>query len=135
MARICWGHSTGCFIYSFVIPAVISKKTLSSKGFSWQFQKKFYMKIIANIIPNRFSCKFAFIIFFLSFLSNQRQESGFRQVGGLITRNISVFLWITNRALLKAMSNSIDSYKWFFSHVISVRIIVPWQNENFIMYF
>ena len=92
LARICWGHSTGCFIYSFVIPAVISKKTLSSKGFSWQFQKKFYMKIIANIIPNRFSCKFAFIIFFLSFLTNQRQESGFRQVGGLITRNISVFL-------------------------------------------
>ena len=26
----------------------------------------------------------------------------------------------------KAMSNSIDFYKWIFFHVIPVRIIVPW---------
>ena len=32
LARIRWGHSTGCSIYSFVIP-VISKKTRCSKGF------------------------------------------------------------------------------------------------------
>ena len=37
-----------------------------------------------------FSYKFAFILFF-SFLTNQKQESGFQQVGGLLTRNISVF--------------------------------------------
>ena len=37
-----------------------------------------------------FSYKFAFILFF-SFLANQKQESGFQQVGGLVMRNISVF--------------------------------------------
>ena len=39
---------------------------------------------------NSFSYKFAFILY-LSFLTYQKQESGFQQVGGLITRNISVF--------------------------------------------
>ena len=43
-----------------------------------------------NYNSNRFSYKFAFI-FFLSFLTNQKQESDFQQVGGLVTRNISVF--------------------------------------------
>ena len=38
----------------------------------------------------RFSHKFAFILF-LSFLANQKQESGFQHVGDLVTRNISVF--------------------------------------------
>ena len=43
-----------------------------------------------NYISYRFSHEFAFILF-LSFLRNQKQESGFQQVGGLVTRNISVF--------------------------------------------
>ena len=43
-----------------------------------------------NYNSNRLSYKFAFILF-LSFLTNQKQESGFQQVGGLVTRNISVF--------------------------------------------
>ena len=33
LTRICWGRSTGCFIYNFVIQ-VISEKTLCSKGFT-----------------------------------------------------------------------------------------------------
>ena len=36
------------------------------------------------------SYRFAFI-FFLSFLTNQKQKSGFQQVVGLVTRNVSVF--------------------------------------------
>ena len=41
--------------------------------------------------PYKFSYKFAFILF-LSFLTNQKQESGFQQVGSLVTtRNISGF--------------------------------------------
>ena len=43
-----------------------------------------------NYDSYRFSYKFTFILF-LSFLANQKQESGFQQVGGLVTRNISVF--------------------------------------------
>ena len=40
--------------------------------------------------------------FFLSFLTNQKQESGFQQVGGLVTRNISVVLYIASYALLQS---------------------------------
>ena len=45
------------------------------------------------------SYKFIFILLF-SFLANEKQESGFQQVGGLVTKNISVFLFIASRALL-----------------------------------
>ena len=67
-----------------------------------------------------FSYKFAFIFFF-SFLTNQKQESRFQQVGG----NISVFClqWVV--LYFKAMPNSMDFYKGIFLHVIPVCTIVP----------
>ena len=83
------------------------------------------MKIIVTIVPT-YLAKFA-LIFFLPFLTNEKQESDFQQVGGLVTRYISVFcLW---RVVLyfKAMPNSIDFYKGIFLHVFPVRIIVPWS--------
>ena len=43
-----------------------------------------------NYISYTFSYKFAFFLF-LSFLTNQKQESGFQYVGVLVTRNIYVF--------------------------------------------
>ena len=43
-----------------------------------------------NCHSYKFSFKFVFILFF-SFLTNQKQEPGFQQVSGLVTRNISVF--------------------------------------------
>ena len=43
-----------------------------------------------NYNSYRSSYKFAFILF-LSFLTNLKQESGFEQVGGQVTRHISVF--------------------------------------------
>ena len=49
-----------------------------------------------NYNSYRFNYKFAFI-FFLSFLTNQKQKSGFQQVSGLVTINISVFLFIVSR--------------------------------------
>ena len=48
------------------------------------------MKIIVTIIPTDLVTNFAFTLF-LSFLTNEKQESGFQQVGGLVSRNISVF--------------------------------------------
>ena len=48
------------------------------------------MKIIVTVIPADL-VKNLFLSTFLSFLTNQKQESGFQQVGGLVTRNISVF--------------------------------------------
>ena len=51
-----------------------------------------------NCNYNSYRYEFTFILF-LSFLTNQKQESSFQQVGGLVTRNISVFLFMASRAL------------------------------------
>ena len=48
------------------------------------------MKIIVTIIPIDLVANLLLSSFFL-FLTNQKQESGFQQVGGLGARNISVF--------------------------------------------
>ena len=53
-----------------------------------------------NYNSYRFSYKFAFILF-LSFLRNQKQESGFQRAVGLVTRSISFFFFIASRALLQ----------------------------------
>ena len=71
-----------------------------------------------------FSYKFAFVLFF-SVLTNQKQESGFQEVGGLVTINISVFCLWQVALYFKAMLNSIDFYIGIFLNVIPVRIIVP----------
>ena len=44
------------------------------------------MKIIVTIIPT----DLVTFIYYLLFLRNQKQELNFRQVGGLVTRNITV---------------------------------------------
>ena len=75
------------------------------------------MKIIVTIIPTDLVTNSP-LSSFLSFLTNQKQESDFQQVSGLVTRNIRVVLYF------KAMSISID----FFLHVVSVRIIAPCYN-------
>ena len=41
---------------------------------------------------------------FLSVLTSQKQRSGFQQVGGAVTRNISIFVCSESRS----MPNSID---------------------------
>ena len=66
-----------------------------------------------NYNSNRFSYKFAFI-FFLSFLTNQKQESDFQQVGGLVARNISAFCLYRVVFYFQTMPNSIDFYKGIF---------------------
>ena len=112
MTRICWGRSTGCFIYSFV-NQVICEKTLSSKGFTSNF-KDILNENNLTIIPTDLVTNSLWFLF-LSFLTNQKQESGFQQVGGLVTRNISVFCLLQVALYLKAMSNSIDFYKSFLT--------------------
>ena len=83
-----------------------------------------------NYNSHRSGYKFTFILF-LSFLPNQKQESGFQQVGGLVTKNISVFSLERVALYFKAMPNSVDFYKEIFLHVIPVRIIVPWCYTGF----
>ena len=97
---------------------VISEKTLCSKGFTSN------MKIIVNIIPTDLVTNWLFILFFvLSY--KPKQESGFQQVGGLVTRNISVFYLQPVAFYFKAILTSVDFYKGIFLYVIPVRIIFP----------
>ena len=102
---------------------MINEKTLCSKGFINNLRNILYENN-RNYNSYRFSYKFAFILL-LSFLTNQKQESGFQQVGGLVTRNISGFYLYRVALYFKPMPNSIDFYKGIFLHVIPVRIIVP----------
>ena len=71
-------------------------KALCSKGFSSNLTYVLHENN-RNYNSYRFSSKFTFILF-LFFLANQKQESRFQQVGGLIARNIC-FLFIASRAL------------------------------------
>ena len=71
---------------------------------------------------------------FLSFPINQKQDTHFQQVGGLVTRNTSVFcfLFILLFALyFKDMLNSIDFKKSSFLLVTLARIIVSWSTLIF----
>ena len=71
---------------------MISEKALCSKGFTSNLRDIFTWKYsyIRYYDSYKFSYKFAFILF-LSFVNNQKQESCFQQVGGLVTRNIFCF--------------------------------------------
>ena len=55
-----------------------------------------------------------------------KSYSGFQQVGGLVTRNISVFCLYRVALYFEPKPNPIDFYKGIFLHVIPVRVIVPW---------
>ena len=71
-------------------------------------------------------------IFFLSSLTNQEQESGFQQVGGLVTRNISAFCLQRVALYFRAIPSSIDFSKGIFLNVIPARIVVSWLDSSFI---
>ena len=70
------------------------------------------MKIIVAIIPTDLVTNSL-----LSFLTNQKQQSGSKEVGSLVTRNISVFCLWRVALFFKAMPNSIDFYKGIFFFV------------------
>ena len=88
LEKICWRRSGGCFIYSFEIQ-VISEKRLCRKVLLAIWEIILYDNE-RNYNSYRFSYKLAFILF-LSFLTNQKKELGFQEVGGLVTKHISVF--------------------------------------------
>ena len=127
MARICWGHSAGWFIHSF--------------GFKWSVKKHFVAKVLpavweiflheknCNYNFYRFSYKFASILF-LSFLTNQKQESSFQQVGGLVKRNISVFCLYWVALNFKAMLNSTDLKEFSYMLFLFVLYFHVSQGEN-----
>ena len=72
------------FYYNFVIQ-VISEKALCSKGLLTVWEVFLYENN-----PNYNSYNLVTNLLLSSFLTNQKQESGFQQVCGLVMRNISV---------------------------------------------
>ena len=82
------------------------------------------MKIIVTIIPTD-SVTNSLLFSFCPFFQTKKQELGFQQVDGLVTRNIFAFYLQRVGLYFKAMPNSINFYKGISLHVISVRIIVP----------
>ena len=86
--RICWGRSTGCFIYSFVIKWSVKKHCVVKVLLA--FWETFLNENNSTYDSYRFSYKFNFILI-LSFLTSQKEESSFQKVGGLVMRNVFVF--------------------------------------------
>ena len=63
---------------------------------------------------------------FAPFFKYQKQQSNFKQDGGLVTRDISVFCLKQVAFYFKAMPNLIDFYEEVFLHDISSNtVIVP----------
>ena len=85
------------------------------------------MKTIAVIIPADLVTN-PFLFSSCFFLKTKKQESGFQQVRGLVTRTISGFCLWRVALFFKVMANSIDFYERILLHLIPVRIIVPWPN-------
>ena len=120
----CWGPSTSYFIYDFVFQ-VISKKTLCTKDFisylgRIKFPSNFYYSftiIPSTIIPSNYKLR-------LSFRKNHKQQSNFHGVGGLVSRNVSIFGSSWFALYFKDMLSLTDFYVGIFSHVILIRAIV-----------
>ena len=55
------------------------------------------MKIIVTVIPTDIVSN-SLLYYYFFFLANQKQESGFQQVGGLVTRNIFGFVYSDSRS-------------------------------------
>ena len=59
------------------------------------------MKIIVTIIATNLVTNFVFILLF-TFLTNQKKESGFQHVDGVVNEKYFCFLFIVSRALLQS---------------------------------
>ena len=134
--RIFWVRSAGCFIYSFVVQVII-EKTLCNKGFTCSLRDILHENI-RNYNSYRLVAN-SLLSLFLPFLTKQKKESGFQQVGGLVTKNISVFLFIKSRALLQSHAKFNKLFIGIFLHVTPVSIIVHvsiwWENWSLIGWF
>ena len=79
------------------------------------------MKLIVTKILTDLATNSPLSFFFCPFLQTKKQESGFPQIGGLATRNISV---CQSSALLQSHDEFNRFYKQFFVHVIPAVIVI-----------
>ena len=68
--------------------------------FHKEFESDFYTKIIITIIPTNL-VTISLLSLVCPFVETKKQESNFQQVGGLVTRNISFFVYSESRSTLK----------------------------------
>ena len=101
---------------------VITEGGICRIDFSRNLKGIFMCKYDCNSNSYKFSSKFTFITFF-SFHRNQKQESNFQQVGGLVTRNSFAFFYSESRSTSKVCRIQKIFIKRF-SYVIPARIIV-----------
>ena len=102
--------------------------------FKWPVEKHCVAKFLKGI-SDRFSYennrdydfyKFSYKFAFISFLSsgiNQKEESSFQQLGGLVTRNISVFRLYIVALYFKGM-------KLFYLHCSCKKVVEKSNKEN-----
>ena len=83
------------------------------------------MKIIVTIIATELVTNSLLSIF--CSLLEIKNKNQILKVGGLVTRNKTVFLFIAVTLYFKTTANSVDIYKGIFLHVIPVCIILPWS--------
>ena len=78
--KICGEYSTTCFVYGFVFQVISEKHCVLN--FYKKFERDFPMAKIVTIIPANLVANLL-----LSLFCNQKQESKFQQIGGLVIRN------------------------------------------------
>ena len=99
LPRICWGHSTSCFIYNFVIQ-VISEKKLCSEGFTSNLRDIVLHENNCDYHSYRFSYKFSFILFLFCYKPNIWIRFSASCWSG--TKKYFCFLFIVSCALLQS---------------------------------
>ena len=123
MARICWGRSQSCFLYSFVFQ-VISEKALCSKDLTRNL-REFLYENNRNYSSYKFSYKFAFCP-----LLETKTRIKFSASWWSSNEKYFCFLSVASVLYFKGMSNLIDFYKRIFLHVIPSHIMVPCFTEQ-----
>ena len=76
------------------------KKNALYQGFYKEFERHFYMKIVVTIIPTLLVTN-SLLFLFCSFVETKKQQSTFQQVGCLVSRNISFFVYGESRSTSK----------------------------------
>ena len=112
-------------IYLWLCDSSYQWKNLVYQTFYSQFGRYFLHYNDCNYNSYKLYYKLAFIPI-LFFLKNWKEESKLQQVGGQVTRNISVFCLQRITLYFKAMANPVDFYQGIFLHLIPVRIIFTW---------
>ena len=117
MVRICWGFFYGSTVFRFKWS--VKKHCVANVLLAiWEI---ICTDLVANI----------FLSFFFVLSYKPKKESGFQQVEGLVTRNISVILFIESCALLQSHAyNTMPKQTYNFNYFLILRTKSPLLNYD-----